>query len=115
MFEAAAQRAPDAIAIVTEQASLTYRELDVRANQLAHLLIERGVTPGSLVAVCLDRTVDIPIALAAVLKAGAAYVPLDPSHPAERLRYTLSDAGVACTIPLVCTFHRSLPVFASMP
>ncbi|HEY9229325.1 MAG TPA: condensation domain-containing protein, partial [Gemmatimonadaceae bacterium] len=98
MFEAAARQTPDAIAIVTEHETLTFRELDARANQLAHLLTQRGVRPGALVAVCLDRTAEMPVALAAVLKSGAAYVPLDPSHPAERLRYTLEDAGVACAI-----------------
>ena len=98
MFEAAVRKTPDAIAIITEHETLTFRELDSRANRLAHLLARRGVTPGALVAVCLDRTTDIPVALVAVLKAGAAYVPLDPSHPADRLRYTLEDAGVACAI-----------------
>ena len=73
--------------------TLSYSELDRRANQLAHLLMARGVRTGDRVAVCLDRTVEMPVALAAVLKAGAAYVPLDPTHPVERLRDMLEDAG----------------------
>ena len=80
--------------------TLSYRELDRRADQLAHLLVARGVRAGDLVAICLDRTVEMAVALAAVLKAGAAYVPLDPTHPAERLHYTLEDAGVSCAITL---------------
>ena len=68
------------------------------ANRLAHLLGQQGVGRGALVAVCLERTADIPMVLAAVLKAGAAYVPLDPTHPEERLHYILEDAEVSCVI-----------------
>jgi amino acid adenylation domain-containing protein len=100
LLEASAAASPETVAVVDGDTSLTYRALDERANRLAHLLIERGVAPGALVAVCIDRTVDMPVALAAVSKAGAAYVPLDPTHPADRLRYTLEDAGVACAITL---------------
>lgn len=98
LLESSARISPDATAVVAGESSLTYRELDQRANQVAHLLVRRGVPPGSLVAVCVDRTLDMPIAIAAVLKSGAAYVPLDPTHPAERLRDTLDDAAVACVI-----------------
>ncbi len=100
LLEATARRSPDAPAVVCGREVLTYRALDERANRLARLLARRGVTPGSLVAVCVDRDFDMPTAIAAVLKAGAAYVPLDPTHPAERLRYTLEDAGIACAITL---------------
>ena len=100
LFEAAVRATPHAIAAISDSESLTYAQLDARANQLAHLLKSKGVGPGSLVGVCLDRTVDMPVALAAVFKAGAAYVPLDPTHPAERLSYTLQDAEVACVITL---------------
>ena len=79
---------------------MSYGELDARANRLAHLLVRRGVSPGDRVAVCLDRTVELPVALAAVLKVGAAYVPLDPTHPADRLRYTVEDADVGCILTL---------------
>ncbi|MFN7984971.1 MAG: amino acid adenylation domain-containing protein [Vicinamibacterales bacterium] len=100
LFEVRAAAAPERVAVVAEDTALTYQECEQRANRLAHLLIARGVQPGSLVAVCVDRTADMPVVLAAVLKTGAAYVPLDPTHPADRLRYTLSDAGVACAVTL---------------
>jgi len=100
MLEAAARTTPDAPAITAEGGALSYREFDGRANRLARLLRERGVGPGDLVAVCLDRTVDMPVALAAIWKAGAAYVPLDPTHPRKRLQYLIRDAGIVCAITL---------------
>jgi amino acid adenylation domain-containing protein len=100
LLEQIARTSGAAVAVVDSQQTLTYTQLDQQANQLAHLLRSRGVVPGALVGVCLDRTADMPVALAAVLKAGAAYVPLDPTHPADRLSYTLQDAGVACVITL---------------
>jgi amino acid adenylation domain-containing protein len=100
LVESAAQASPDETAVIAGDAVLTYRAFDERANRLAHLLIKRGVTPGSLVAVSLERTVDLPVALAAVLKCGAAYVPLDPAHPTDRLRHMLTDASVAAAITL---------------
>ncbi len=100
LLEETARARPDATAVIDSDGKLTFRALEERANRLAHLLVERGARPGSLVAVCVDRTADMPAAIAAVLKTGAAYVPLDPTHPAERLRYTLEDAGVACVVTL---------------
>ena len=108
LLEASARATPGAPAVVAGGVTLDYRALDERANRLARLLAARGVTPGSRVAVCVDRTEDMPVAVAAVLKAGAAYVPLDPTHPAERLRYTLEDAGVACAV----TLARFAPLLA---
>jgi amino acid adenylation domain-containing protein len=93
-----ARQYPARIAIIGAGGALRYDALDAQANRLARHLIAVGVRPGALVAVCLERTVDIPVALAAVLKAGAAYVPLDPAHPRERQRDILRDAGVACLI-----------------
>jgi amino acid adenylation domain-containing protein len=107
LFEAVAAASPDAPAVVAGLTRLTYRELDRRACQLAYLLHARSVRAGDLVAVCLDRTVEVPIALVAVLKAGAAYVPLDPTHPTDRLRCILSDSGASCII----TLRRFLPLF----
>jgi amino acid adenylation domain-containing protein len=94
----AADRAPDAIAVQTADETLSYAVLEARANQLAHLLHARGIGTGALVGVCLDRTSYLPVALLGVLKAGAAYVPLDPSHPSERLAYALVDAQVATVV-----------------
>ncbi|MFJ6466861.1 amino acid adenylation domain-containing protein [Streptomyces sp. NPDC091387] len=93
-----AARQPDAVALEHGGRLLTYRALDERANRLAHHLRERGVGPGALVAVCLDHGPDLVCALLGVLKSGAAYVPLDPSYPAERLRYMVGDSAAPVVI-----------------
>ncbi len=100
LFECTAQRKPDAVAVADEFRTITYGQLERRANQLAHLLLACGVVPGARIGICLDRTIDMPLALIAVLKCGAAYVPLDPAHPSERTSFTLADAQVACVITL---------------
>jgi amino acid adenylation domain-containing protein len=100
LLEAAARAHPEAPAVTDASATLTYAQLEAAANRLAHLLLERGIGRGALVGVCLERTVDMVVALAGVLKAGAAYLPLDPAHPAERLAYVLQDAGAACVVTL---------------
>ncbi|MGE0158278.1 MAG: amino acid adenylation domain-containing protein [Gemmatimonadales bacterium] len=100
LLEASARATPDAIAVSDATTTLTFAELDRRANQLAQALRARGVDRGARVGVCLDRTVDMPVALAAILKCGAAYVPLDPTHPADRLRYILDDSAVTCVLTL---------------
>ncbi|TDU69086.1 non-ribosomal peptide synthetase [Streptomyces sp. KS 21] len=82
---------PEALAVIGEDESLTYRELDTRSNRLAHWLADRGVRAESLVAVCLPRTVNLMVALLAVLKAGGAYVPLDPNHPRSRIDFILEQ------------------------
>ncbi|HEY4575449.1 MAG TPA: amino acid adenylation domain-containing protein, partial [Thermoanaerobaculia bacterium] len=92
LFEATAAERPGAVAVAREGESLTYAELNARANRLAHHLRRLGVGPESLVAVCLERTLDLPAALLGVLKAGGAYVPLDPTYPAERLAWVLADS-----------------------
>jgi amino acid adenylation domain-containing protein len=95
MFEAQVDRTPDATAIVHEGTAVTYAELNRRANRLARLLAARGVGPESLVAVLLPRSTDLIVALLAVLKSGAAYLPLNPDHPAQRIRLMLDDAEPA--------------------
>ncbi|WP_344318287.1 amino acid adenylation domain-containing protein, partial [Streptomyces javensis] len=92
MFEERVVRAPDAVAVVAGGVSLSYRELDDRAGRLAGLLAARGVRPEAFVAVALPRSVDLVVALLAVWKAGAAYLPLDTEYPADRLAYMLQDA-----------------------
>ena len=92
LIEEQAGRTPDATAVLFREQQLTYQELDARANQLAHHLIQSGAGPGSLVGVLLDRSLELPACLLAVWKAGAAYIPLDPNHPAERIDYILGDA-----------------------
>jgi amino acid adenylation domain-containing protein len=84
-------RSPDSVAVQFEDQALSYRELDARANQLANYLSENGVGPETLVAVCMERSVEMVIALYGVLKSGAAYVPLDPEHPTERLAFVIDE------------------------
>ncbi|WP_433873608.1 amino acid adenylation domain-containing protein [Saccharopolyspora sp. CA-218241] len=92
LFEEQAASTPEAVALTEGDRALTYGELDARANRLAHHLIDHGVGPEQLVALALPRSTELVVALLAVLKAGAAYLPLDPGHPAERLRYVVADA-----------------------
>ena len=86
---------PDNVALVYEDAHLTYTELNVRANRLAHHLLALGVRPDMRVAICIDRSLDMVVAVLATLKAGAAYVPLDPHYPKNRLRHILQDSEPA--------------------
>src|ERR1044072_9011139 len=92
-FEAQVEKTPDAVAVVYEEATLSYGELNRRANQLAHYLRELGVGPDERVALCLERSLEMVVGLLGVLKAGGAYVPLDPAYPVERLRYMLADSA----------------------
>jgi len=93
-FEAQVEQTPDAIAIRFEDTHLTYRELNTRANQLAHALQHRGVGPDVLVGICMERSVEMVVALLAVLKAGGAFVPLDASYPQEHLAFLLHDSQI---------------------
>ncbi|HYH81146.1 MAG TPA: amino acid adenylation domain-containing protein, partial [Longimicrobium sp.] len=94
-FEAQAARTPDAVAVVFEDRRLTYAELNGRANRLAHELRARGVGPDARVGICVDRGVEVVVGLLGVLKAGGAYLPLDPSYPEERLAYMVRDSAPA--------------------
>lgn len=109
LFEAQVERAPEAIALVFEDQQLTYRELNRRANQLAHYLKKLGVGPEMMVGVCLERSPEMLIALLGILKAGGAYVPLDPGYPAERIAYVLADAQV----PMLLTQRSTALTLAS--
>lgn len=91
VFESHARRSPDKVALVCGDSRLTFAELNARANRFAHHLLALGVGRGSVVGICLDRTPELVICILGVLKAGAAYVPLDPSYPAERLRLMVSQ------------------------
>ncbi|MEO1338963.1 MAG: AMP-binding protein, partial [Myxococcota bacterium] len=98
LVRAAVERCPDAIAVRCGEASLTYRALSQRSCQLADTLRARGVRPGITVGVCVERSVDLVVAVLAVLEAGGAYVPMDPRYPLERLSFMRSDAGVAVIV-----------------
>ncbi|MDY6946861.1 MAG: amino acid adenylation domain-containing protein [Pseudomonadota bacterium] len=101
-----AQRTPSAVAVVDAAGSLSYGELNSRANQLAHHLIRMGVGPERIVALCMERSADMLVSLLGVLKAGAAYLPLDPSYPTERLSYMLADAN--CNVVLTQARHAAV-------
>jgi amino acid adenylation domain-containing protein len=92
LFEDQVERTPDAIAVVFQEQQLTYRELNSRANQLAHYLQNLGVKPDVLVGICIERSLEMIVGLLGILKAGGAYVPLDPSYPQERIEYMIADA-----------------------
>jgi amino acid adenylation domain-containing protein/non-ribosomal peptide synthase protein (TIGR01720 family) len=98
LFEAQAARTPDAVALVCEEQALTYAELNARANQLAHRLMAHGVGPDARVAMCFERGAEMIVALLGIVKAGGAYVALDASLPAERLRYMLRDSRAAALV-----------------
>ena len=93
LFEQQVLRTPEAPALVFQQLSLSYRELNSQANHLAHHLIGLGVKPDNRIALCLERSPAMLIGLLAILKAGGAYVPLDPAYPCQRLSYLLTDAA----------------------
>lgn len=96
--ERQARRSPDATALIFRNQRLSYRELNAKANRLAHYLLARGVRPGTLVGVYLDRSPDLLIAVLAVLKAGGAYVPMDPVFPEKRIAYLLDDSRVGVVV-----------------
>ncbi|XRQ14395.1 amino acid adenylation domain-containing protein [Actinomadura welshii] len=98
MFRAQVRRNPDAVALVFEDVELTYAEVDARANRLAHALADRGAGPERVVALALPRSPDMIVAELAVLKAGGAYLPLDPDYPADRLAFMLADARPICLV-----------------
>jgi amino acid adenylation domain-containing protein len=102
LFEAQAEKTPDAIAVVFEEQQLTYRELNNRANQLAHYLQKLGVGPETLVGVCVERSLEMIIGLLGILKAGGAYVPIDPEFPRQRIEFMLDESQA----PLLLTQAR---------
>ncbi|MGW2317445.1 non-ribosomal peptide synthetase [Streptomyces sp. NPDC001680] len=108
-FEEQAARRPHAVAVVCGDEQVTYAELNARANRLARLLVARGARPESLVAVLLGRSAELAVALLAVLKSGAAYVPVDPEYPSERIATLFAEADPALVV--TATAHtRSLPL-----
>ena len=111
LFETQAAQTPDAVAVVFENQQLTYRELNRRANQLAqHLSRNFGIGPEMLVGICMERSLEMVVGLLGILKTGAAYVPLDPGYPPERLALVLEDAKV----PVLLTQHSTLSMLRSI-
>ncbi len=111
LFEQQVERTPDASAVQFNTEQLSYRELNYRANELAHFLRARGIGPDSVVGICLERSPNIAIAVLGVLKAGAAYLPLDPAYPHERLQFMLEDSRAA----LLLTQESLRHVFPETP
>ena len=118
MFEQQVARTPDNIALVFENRELTYAELDAHVNQLAWKLIADGIGPEDIVAICLERSVEMVVAILGILKAGAAYLPLDPGYPAERLAFMIEDAqprcilttsGLCASLPDICLLLDAPP------
>jgi len=112
LVEEVAARFPDRPAVVFAGATLSYAQLNARANQLAHRLRRCGVGPDVLVGVCLERSIEMAVAVLAVLKAGGAYVPLDPDYPAERLAFMVADAAAPVVLAQPSTRDR-LPASAA--
>ncbi|GAA0510052.1 hypothetical protein GCM10010390_10970 [Streptomyces mordarskii] len=98
LFTAQAEHRPGAVAVISGADRITYAELDQRSNQLAHLLESRGIGPETLVGLCVDRGAEMIVAILAILKLGAAYVPIDPNHPRDRIQFVLADAGVTVAV-----------------
>ena len=114
LFEAQVNRSPEATALVFEESTLTYAQLNTQANRLAHLLIGQGVGPENLVALALPRSAEMVVGLLGILKAGAAYLPLDPDYPAERLAYVLRDAQPACVLTTAQIAQRLPDIIAQI-
>jgi amino acid adenylation domain-containing protein/non-ribosomal peptide synthase protein (TIGR01720 family) len=106
LFEAQVARTPGAPAVLSETSALSYAELEARANRLAHLLIGHGAAPERIVALALPRSVEIVVAQLAVVKAGAAYLPVDPAYPEERISFMLADAQPVLVLTLGDLVHE---------
>lgn len=118
LFEEQVGRTPDAIACTHEKSSLTYAELNVRANRLAHRLLALGVTPDARVAICMKRSPELLVALLATLKAGGAYAPLDPAYPPARLQFMVQDCApvvVLCSASVRQALDHALSATPASP
>jgi amino acid adenylation domain-containing protein len=112
LFEEQAEKRPEAVAVVCGEQTLSYAELNARANQLAHYLRELGVGPEGRVAICVERGLEMIVGVLGIMKAGGAYVPLDPGYPRERLRYMLEDSR---PVALVTQSHLQARFTAARP
>ncbi|MFN9623468.1 MAG: amino acid adenylation domain-containing protein, partial [Cyanobacteriota bacterium] len=115
LFEAQVERSPDAIALVFERQSLSYKELNARANFFANQLISLGISPDDRVAIGVERSLEMVVGLLAILKAGGAYVPLDPSYPEERLAFMVEDSAPVALLVHGATRQRLAPLKEAIP
>ncbi|HET9277015.1 MAG TPA: amino acid adenylation domain-containing protein, partial [Flavitalea sp.] len=106
LFEEQVEKTPDNVAVVFEDQQLTYKELNEQANQLAGYLRSKGVKEETLVPICVERSLEMLVYILAILKAGAAYVPIDPEYPADRINYLLEDTGAAIVLSSRKSFSR---------
>ncbi len=111
LFEKQAEQNPDAIAVIFEDAQLTYRDLNIRSNQLAHHLQKMGVGSEVLVGICVERSIDMIVGLLGILKAGGAYVPLDSNYPRDRLNFMLDDSKIS----ILLTQEKLVDNFGNFP
>ena len=112
LFAAQVDKTPDAIAVVFEEQSLSYAQLDAHSNRLAHHLRELGVGPETVVGLCVERSLEMVVGLLGILKAGGTYLPLDPSYPPERLAFMLADAQARVLLTQAALVER-LPAQAA--
>ncbi|MCP4655225.1 MAG: amino acid adenylation domain-containing protein, partial [bacterium] len=113
LFEARTAATPEAVAVVFAEQQVSYRELNRRANRLAHFLRAQGVGPETRVALCIERSLEMVVGILGILKAGGAYVPLDPSYPSERLALMLGDAGISVLL-LDARFSERLAILPEL-
>src|SRR5262249_6485417 len=106
LFEAQVARTPEAVALIYRDRHMTYRELNARANQLAHHLRQRGVGRGVLVGLCIERSLEAVVGLLGILKAGGAYVAMDPTYPPQRLAFMLEDSRAPVLLIVQRLFDR---------
>ncbi|RZL50966.1 MAG: amino acid adenylation domain-containing protein [Pedobacter sp.] len=114
LFSKQANLTPDGIALVFEEQLLTYQQLDERSNQLAHHLINKGVKQEDLIPICLNRSIEMIVGILGIIKAGAAYVPIDPTYPAERIKYILDDTNSHFAISNGLHLQHLTPLFKSL-
>jgi amino acid adenylation domain-containing protein len=110
LFEAQVERTPGALAVASQEGTLTYQELNQKANQVARYLQRRGIGPEALVGICLDRSLDMIVCLLGILKAGGVYLPFDPGYPVERLSFMLKDSQA----PLLVTQNNFAGYFSQL-
>ncbi|MHA4812672.1 non-ribosomal peptide synthetase, partial [Flavitalea flava] len=115
LFKEQVQRRADTVALIFGDESLTYRELDTRSNQLANYLKKKGAGPEVLVAICIERSLNMVIGILGILKSGGAYVPIDPSYPAARIRYMLEDTGAEVFVSSSACRHKMPTDYSAHP